>query len=269
VKVVRYIAVVVLAVVALVSLAANLIAPYHYAAQDREHPNEPPSRAFLLGTDELGRDRFSRLLYATRVSVLLAPATALAATAIAALAGLVAGYWAGWLDAALNIVGDLFLSLPWLFLLLTLRALLPLDVPPATSLLITAALLASVGWAPGARVVRASVTTLRDSPPVIQARAYGSRTRRIVLWQIFPNLRPVLIAQFWILVPAFLLTEANLGVLGLGVTEPMPSLGNMLAELQAFDRIKETPWIVAPAVVVVATVASLHFVVAGDTACER
>jgi ABC-type dipeptide/oligopeptide/nickel transport system permease subunit len=200
---------------------------------------------------------------------LLAPATALAATAVALLAGVAAGYRGGWVDAVLNITGDLFLSLPWLFVLLTLRALLPLDIPPITSLLVTSTLLASVGWAAGARVVRASVASLRNSGPVTQARAYGSHPVRLLLFHIVPNLRPVAIAQFWILVPVFLLTEANLGVLGLGVTEPMPSLGNMLAELQAYDRVVEEPWIVAPAVLVVATVASLHFVVPEDTTCER
>jgi ABC-type dipeptide/oligopeptide/nickel transport system permease subunit len=89
------------------------------------------------------------------------------------------------------------------------------------------------------------------------------------LFHVVPNLRPVVLAQFWILVPVFLLTEANLGVLGIGVTEPMPSLGNMLAELRAYDRIVEAPWIAAPAVLVVATVASLHFVVPDNTPCER
>jgi peptide/nickel transport system permease protein len=258
-----------LAIVAIVSLAADVLAPYDYAAQHREHPNESPSGKFLLGTDELGRDRFSRLLYATRVSIVLAPATALVATALATLAGVAAGYRTGWVDGALNLVGDLFLSLPWLFVLLTLRALLPLDVPPVSSLLITAALLASVGWAPGARVVRSAVAGLRHSPPIRHARAYGSKPLRLMWLHVVPNLRPVLIAQFWVLVPAFLLTEANLGLLGLGVTEPLPSLGNMLAELQAFDRILEAPWIVTPAVVVVATVAALHFVVSGNLACER
>jgi ABC-type dipeptide/oligopeptide/nickel transport system permease subunit len=268
-KAVRYAAILVLTIVISVSIGADILAPYDYAVQNREHPNKAPSREFLLGTDELGRDRFSRLLYATRVSVLLAPATALAATALAVLAGVTAGYKGGWVDALLNLVGDLFLSLPWLFLLLTLRALLPLDVPPITSLMVTSALLASVGWAAGARVVRASVAALRDSPHASHARAYGSDPLRLLLFHIVPNLRPVVMAQFWILVPVFLLTEANLGVLGLGVTEPMPSLGNMLGELKAYDRVIEAPWIAAPAVLVVATVASFHFVVPGNTPCER
>ena len=268
-RAVRYAAILLLAIVAAASLCAGLLAPYDYAVQNREHPNATPSRDFLLGTDELGRDRFSRLLYATRVSVFLAPATALAATALAVVAGVTAGYRGGWVDALLNLAGDLFLSLPWLFLLLTVRALLPLNVPPITSLMVTAALLASVGWAAGARVVRASVVALRDSAAVTHARAYGSNPFRLLLFHVVPNLRPVVVAQFWILVPVFLLTEANLGVLGLGVTEPLPSLGNMLAELKAYDRVVEAPWIAAPAALVVAIVASLHFVVPEKTPCER
>jgi ABC-type dipeptide/oligopeptide/nickel transport system permease subunit len=90
-----------------------------------------------------------------------------------------------------------------------------------------------------------------------------------LLWfHIVPNLRPVLSAQFWILVPAFLLTEANLGVLGLGIAEPTPSWGNILAELQNYPRIPESPWILAPAVLLAAVVASLHFLVSGASTCE-
>jgi peptide/nickel transport system permease protein len=85
---------------------------------------------------------------------------------------------------------------------------------------------------------------------------------------MLPNLRPVLAAQLWILVPVFLLTEANLGLLGLGVAEPLPSLGNMLADLQDYQRIPESPWILAPAVLLVLVVASLHFAVSGRDTWE-
>jgi peptide/nickel transport system permease protein len=89
------------------------------------------------------------------------------------------------------------------------------------------------------------------------------------LWRhILPNLRPVLSAQFWILVPVFLLTEANLGLLGLGIMEPVPSLGNMLSELQNYQKIPEAPWILAPAVLLVLVIASLHFVVSGRKTWE-
>jgi peptide/nickel transport system permease protein len=251
-------------VVVMSALAADILAPYDYAMQFRDHANEPPSRAFPLGTDDVGRDRLSRLLHATRVSVVFAPVTALAATIIAAVVGVLAGYRGGWLDMTATFLMDLALSLPWLFALLTLRALLPLDVPSTVSLAATGVLLSVVGWVPGGRVVRASAAALRESPPMIQARAYGCHPRRLFWFQIVPNIRPVLTAQFWILVPVFLLTEANLGVLGLGIAEPIPSLGNMLSELQNYHRIPEAPWTLAPAVLLVTLVASLHFTMPGS-----
>jgi ABC-type dipeptide/oligopeptide/nickel transport system permease subunit len=267
-KVVHKAAIVVVALVALASLAADILAPHDYTTQFRDHAGEPPSRAFPMGTDDLGRDRMSRLIYGTRVSVLLAPATAFAATGIAAALGLAAGWRRGALDSAITVVTDLFLSLPWLFLLLTLRALLPLNISAVASLVVMALLLAGVGWAAGTRVVRASVFTIRDSPHVVHARAYGCSTRRLLLVHVLPNLRPVLAAQFWILVPAFLIVEANLGVLGLGVNEPMPSLGNLMVELREYQRIPGAPWILAPAAVLVALVASLHVLVTGVPTCE-
>jgi peptide/nickel transport system permease protein len=267
-KILRSAATFVLAVAAISGLSAGWLAPHPYATQYRDHAGEPPSSEFPLGTDELGRDRFSRLLYATRISIVLSPAAALLATGLAALAGIASAYFGRWLDRSTSLVMDLILSLPWLFALLTLRSLLPLNISPATSLAATFLLLASVGWAFGARVVRASVLTIRDSPAVLHARAYGCGTWRLLRVHILPNVRPVLAAQFWILVPVFLLSEANLGMLGLGVTEPLPSWGNMLSELQSYDRIADAPWLLAPAVLLVVVVASMHLVISGTRTWE-
>src|SRR5580704_18179015 len=121
------VAVVVMAVAVAASLGAAYIAPSSYAEQFRDAISAPPSARFWLGTDELGRDRFARLLYGTRVSLLLAPAAAFLSTLIAALIGGAAGYLGGRWERAVTAGIDLFLSLPWLFLLLTVRALLPLN----------------------------------------------------------------------------------------------------------------------------------------------
>jgi peptide/nickel transport system permease protein len=267
-KVVRVMAACILAAAVLVSLGAGVLAPYDYAAQFRDHANEPPSRSFPLGTDELGRDRLSRLLEGTRVSVVGSMITASLATAISAGMGLAAGYYGGWVDEASSGVTDLFLSLPWLFVLLTLRALLPLDLSPRVSLAATFLVVAAVGWAAGSRVVRAGTAKVRNAGCIVQARACGCGGARLLWVHVLPNLRPVISAQFWIMVPVFLLTEANLGVLGLGAAEPIPSWGGMMAELQNYSRIPEAPWILAPAVVLVLVVASLHFVVSGRQTWE-
>jgi peptide/nickel transport system permease protein len=261
-KTLRLAAILFLVATASISLAADWLAPHSYAEQFREHASERPTRAFPLGTDDLGRDRFSRLLHASRVSFLLAIGTALLAMSLATVFGMWAGFGGHWADSALSAGMDLMLSLPWLFVLLTLRALLPLNTSPAASMVATAALIGLVGWAPAARVVRASVIGFRNSPPMIYARACGLNYRRLIVAHLLPNLKPVWRAQFWIFVPVFLLTEANLGLLGLGVSEPMPSLGNMLAELQNYDRIPEAPWMLIPAILLLGVITSLHLAIA-------
>src|SRR5438270_10473298 len=136
-KVFRGIAIAMLVVLALASAGARWIAPNDYAAQDREAPSVAPSHQYLLGTDDLGRDRFSRLLYGTQVSLLLAPAAALISVMLAALIGGVAGFVGGrWERFAMGFT-DLVLSLPWLFLLITVRAALPLNTSAWTSVFIT------------------------------------------------------------------------------------------------------------------------------------
>jgi peptide/nickel transport system permease protein len=267
-KIFRGILIFFLFAIVIISMFAGFVAPNDYAAQFREHPNASPSRAFPLGTDDLGRDRFSRLLAGSRVSLLCAPAAALVAMAFAAFIGIVAGFQGGWIDEIATSSIDLFLSLPWLFALLTARAMLPLNATPWTATATTFLLLATVGWASGARVVRAAVVEMRSGGPILHARAAGCHGARLLIYHVLPNLRPVLAAQFWVLVPVFLLSEANLGLLGLGVAEPMPSLGNMLAELQNYQRIPETPWILAPAVLLTILVSGLHFLVSGRNVWE-
>ena len=119
------------------SAAANWLAPAGYAKQYREAADAPPSHTHWLGTDAIGRDRFARVLYGTRISLLLAPAAALLSTLLAALIGGLAGYLGGaWARMAMAVT-DLFLSLPWLFLLITARALMPLNVSPLFSVTVT------------------------------------------------------------------------------------------------------------------------------------
>jgi len=267
-RILRSVAKVILLITGVACLSADWIAPHSYSEQFRAHPNSAPTTTFPLGTDDLGRDRFTRLLYAARTSLLLAPATALLALLLATVAGVLAGYGRHWVDAGISAGTDLMLSLPWLFAILTLRALLPLNASPTLSMVATATLIACVGWAPAARVIRAGVLQLRDSPAILQARAGGLGGWRLLALHLVPNLKPILRAQFWILVPLFLITEANLGILGLGIPEPKPTLGGMLAELQHFERVPAAPWILAPAVLLVSVVASLRILISGPKTWE-
>jgi peptide/nickel transport system permease protein len=263
-KAARVLACVIVVAVCSLSLGARWLAPAGYAKQFRDLPDAPPSRAHLLGTDEVGRDRFARVLYGTRISLLLAPAAALVSTALAALIGGLAGYLGGsWLKLA-RAFTDLFLSLPWLFLLITVRALLPLNVSPVVSVLITFLILGLLGWAASARVLSTSADALRNSDFVLQARASGLHGPRLFLIHVLPNLRPVLYAQFWISIPVFILSEANLGVLGLGVAEPLPSWGSLLRELEGLISFREEPWRLVPLLLLMVVMTSFQVLLSNE-----
>jgi peptide/nickel transport system permease protein len=260
----RRIAIGVLLAVTLLVVAADFIAPASYQMQFREAPNAAPSRQHLLGTDDLGRDQFSRLLYGMRVSLVLAPAAALLATAIAALIGGAAGLLGGIPERFAMTTADLFLSLPWLFVLITMRALLPLNVSPIASVIVTFALLGILGWAGSARVICATTKKLRESGFVMHARAAGIEGPRLFFVHLLPNLAPLLWAQFLIAVPVFILTEANLGILGLGVSEPLPSWGTQLKQLEGMLGMRAEPWKFVPLVLLVIVVTSFEYVVKAE-----
>lgn len=260
----RKLACAVLAGVLCASAAANWLAPAGYARQYREAADAPPSRAHWLGTDEIGRDRFARVLYGTRISLLLAPAAALLSTLMAALIGGLAGYLGGlWARMAMAVT-DLFLSLPWLFLLITARALMPLNVTPLFSVTVTFLLLGLLGWTTAARVLCASAGSLRSADFVRQARAAGVSGQRLFWIHVLPNLKPVLYAQFWISIPVFILSEANLGILGLGLAEPLPSWGSLLKGLEGLVSVGDEPWKFVPLILLVAVVMSFQFLLSGQ-----
>jgi peptide/nickel transport system permease protein len=248
----------------LCALLASVIAPMSYEQQYREALSQAPGGAYLLGTDDLGRDRFSRLLYGTRTSLLLAPAAAFLATAVATILGIISGALGGVFQRRTFYVVDLMTGVPTVFLLLTLRALLPLNVSPGLSLLATFSLLGLTGWASGVRVISTAAGRFSTSGFAVQARAYGCTRSRLLFRQVLPNVWPIVLAQFWIAVPLFILAEANLSMLGLGVSDPLPSLGNLMTELQNYAVVPEQPWILAPAVVLVIITAAMQMLLPGQ-----
>jgi peptide/nickel transport system permease protein len=247
---IRIIAICFLAIVIITALV-----PVQYQHQFRDSPNASPSRRFPLGTDDLGRDRLSRLVYGTRVSLLLATASAVLSCAAATALGGAAGF--GVADKFILGAADLSLSLPWLFLLLMVRAFLPLNVSPMLSVTITFLLLGVLGWAGPAKVVRAAVRKLNRSDFMLQARATGSS--RLLSKHLIPNVMPILWAQLWITIPAYVLAETTLGMLGLGVMEPLPSWGNLLRELEGAG-IAGHPWVLAPVLLLAAVVGSFQVI---------
>src|SRR5207247_7652310 len=133
-------------------------------------------------------------------------------------------------------------------------------VSPLVSVLVTFLMLGLLGWAASARVLCAGARSLRNSGLLLQARALGLHGIRLFAVHVVPNLRPILLAQFWISIPVFILSEANLGILGLGVAEPMPSWGSLLRELESFSTISPQAWQFVPLLLFIATVSSFHLV---------
>ena len=246
--------------IVLLGFAASWITPYSYAHQFRDLPNTRPSAAHVLGTDTLGRDLLARLLYGTRISLLLAPAAGLLSTFMAGILGGAAALLSGFWERAILALADLLIALPLIFVLIALRATLPLDVAPVVSVMATFLMLGLLGWPSSLRVVWTATQKICSSDFFLLARASGCGQRRLILRHLLPNLRPVLMAQFWILIPAFILTEATLSMLGLGVMEPMPSWGNLLRGLESFSTLSANPWRLAPLFVLTVVVVCFQLV---------
>jgi len=244
---------------ALAALAGEFLLPARYDQQFREETDALPGAKHPLGTDELGRDRAARLLAGARVSLLLAPAASVLAIALGATLGLTAGWFGGWWDRAVSTVIDLMISVPIFLVLITVRAVLPLNVSPVSSVMITFLLLGLLGWAGSARVIRGACQTQLNSDYVLRALAAGCSRTRVLLVHLLPNLWPVLRTQFIVAVPGFILDEANLSLLGLGVAEPLPSLGSLLKELTNLPTSPNWLGLAAPAVLLATAVGACEF----------
>lgn len=218
-------------------------------------------RIHLLGTDDLGRDRFSRLIQATRFSLIVSPIGALLAWLIGLAVGLVSGYTSNKVDSTLMGIADTMLALPTLILILAARAAFPLELPPFRAAALLILIFAVTGWAEIARITRSLVRAISEREFVLAARSIGLTDLRIMIRHILPNTLPTIVRQGLVTLPYFLLAEVALSFLGIGVQEPAASLGNMLTAAADINRLQREPFLVlAPGIVIALFVLAVRLI---------
>jgi peptide/nickel transport system permease protein len=220
--------------------------PLHFFTAGRLFAVDAPGAVFLWGADGSGRDVFSRVLYGGRISLSTGLAAAFLSLALGLFWGTLAGFYGGWVDRLLMRGAELFLALPWLYLLLAVRAFLPLHISSVQAFFLLVILIGTVGWVRPARIVRGVVLSARERGFVVAARGFGASGPYLIRRHILPLTGSVLLTQATILIPQYILAEVTLSFLGLGVGEPVPSWGNMLAEARQYHALISHTWMLAP-----------------------
>ena len=248
------ISLVILVVVGLAALFAPIVAPYDPDAIVGTFSGAP-CKEFILGTDQIGRDVFSRLLYATRISLLVGILATVISTVIGVVLGLIAGYFGGVADMILMRFTDMVMSFPYILLVLVAAAIFK---PGLWSIIL---ILGFVDWPGVARLVRGNVLSLRETNFVKGNVVAGMPLRHILFSEILPNtVAPILVYATSVMAIS-MLDEAALSFLGMGVQPPMASLGNMLNGAQSITVLTSQPWLwLPPGIMIVVLVVSINFV---------
>jgi len=219
----------------MIALLAPLLAPYDPLVQDVRNMLSPPSKQHLFGTDDLGRDVFSRVLYGARVSVVVGLSAVTVGTVIGMILGISAGYFGGWFEISVMRIVDIFMSFPVLVMGLMFMAILG---PGMDKLILAIGLVLAPQVA---RLAHASTVALRDADYVIAAKAAGAHPLRILRRHVLPNILGEILVMATLWTATAIRVEANLSFIGLGVSPPTPTWGNMIRE--GVRWLVVTPWL--------------------------
>ncbi len=233
-------------------LLAPWIAPYPFDAIDPTQFKKPPSASHIMGTDDIGRDLFTRLLFGGQISLAIGVFSALVGTVVGTLMGSVAGYYGRTLDNVIMRTTDVFFSIPSLPLLIILSSYAKSAIP------VMILVIGLLSWMSTARIVRGTVLSIRERDFTLAARATGVRDGRIILRHILPNALAPIIVGATLGVGGAIIAESSLSFLGLGVQPPTPSWGNMLQDSQS--TMSSRPWLtIFPGMAILITVLSINF----------
>lgn len=220
-------------------------------------------RLFLLGADINGRDVFSRILFGGRISMTIGFLALFILFPIGLLYGGISGYFGGIVDTVMMRFAEAVMSIPSFYLLIILASILPSGMTSAQRFMLIVIILALIGWAGFARVVRGMVLSVKNQEFVQAARSIGASRLRIIVKHILPQTTSFVIVAMTLSVPSYILSESGLSFLGLGIQQPDASWGNMLKEAQEYTNIIYRPWLLTPGILIF--VAVLAFNVIGDT----
>jgi peptide/nickel transport system permease protein len=217
------------------------------------------ARVYLLGTDVFGRDYLSRLLYGAQISLSVGLIGIAITFTLGLLVGGASGFYGGRIDDVIMRICEVIMSVPDFYLLLALAAALPPTLPPAVVYVLIIAILSFVGWASMARVIRGMVLSVREREYVEAARSLGVSDFKIIVRHVLPSTFTYAIVAATLSIPGYILGEASLSFLGLGIRDPMPSWGNMLTAAQNLTVLEGYPWILAPGVLIFLTTLAFNF----------
>jgi peptide/nickel transport system permease protein len=210
-----------------------------------------PGSIDLMGTDGYGRDQFTRFLYGGQISLAAGLVAAALSLFLGLVIGLFAGFYSGWLDDALMRGGDVFMALPWLYLLFAVRAALPLHIAQGEVFLLIVAVIGLIGWTRPARLIRGVVLSAKERNFVLAARGFGASDLYLLRRHILPRTYSILLTQMTLLLPQYILAEVTLSFLGLGIGQPLPSWGSLLSALQEYYVLTSYWWMFLPALLLV------------------
>ena len=240
----------------------HLSKPYTYN-YTREFDSDTAGRLFLLGADINGRDVFSRILFGGRISMTIGFLALFVLFPIGLLYGGISGYFGGIVDTIMMRFAEAVMSIPSFYLLIILASILPSGMTSTQRFMLIVIILALIGWAGFARVVRGMVLSVKNQEFVQAARSIGASRLRIIVKHILPQTTSFVIVAMTLSVPSYILSESGLSFLGLGIQQPDASWGNMLKEAQEYTNIIYRPWLLTPGILIF--VAVLAFNVIGDT----
>jgi peptide/nickel transport system permease protein len=224
-----------------------------FGTSDEHYP------VYLLGTDQFGRDVLSRLLYGSQISLSIGIVGILLSFTFGMIIGGISGYFSGWTDTIIMRLCELIMSIPALYLIISLRATFPPSMSSAQVYAMIIIILSFIGWASMARVIRGMTLSLREQQFVLAARSLGQSHLKVIVRHILPNTFSYVIVAATLSVPYYILGEVVLSFLGVGIQEPNASWGNMLTAAQNTEYLRNYPWLLAPGAAIFITVLAFNF----------